>query len=414
MRLLRHLRPAALALLGMGAPSGADAPYVARRRAIALQWRGRAGHRLRARHAAAIGELGRRAARGPGAVIYLPTLHWGYLQQRPHQLLRELARRGFAAVFCTSQPAGDGVDGLRELEPNLFLCSDPRLLGELEDPVLWLNWTVNGAHLPFFRRPRVVYEYIDELEVFGLHCPRMEADHLDLVRRADVVVASADRLHAAIRVARPDAVLAPNGVMPEDFSERAGAPLPADLARLRAPGRPVVGYYGALARWLDYELLNRVAALGPELDFVIIGPDHDGSAARLVRRPNVHVLGEKPYAELARYARRFDVAIIPFEVSDITRSTSPVKLFEYMAAGAPVVATPLDECRKYRAVSLAAGPEAFLAAVRAAVGRRDDPAHRALLAREVRENTWASRVDAILARLAPEAASPLAGSGAGA
>ncbi len=132
---------------------------------------------------------------------------------------------------------------------------------------------------------------------------------------------------------------------------------------------------------------------------MIIGPDHDGSAARIVRRPNVHVLGERPYVELARYARRFDVAIIPFEVSEITRSTSPVKLFEYMAAGAPVVATPMDECRKYRAVSIAEGPEAFLAAVRAAVGRRDDPAHQALLAREVRENTWASRVDAILARL---------------
>ncbi len=411
MRALRLIRPAALALLGAGAPRGPDAAYVARRRAIALQWLRPSGA-LRRRHAAAVRELARRAACGPGAVVYLPTLHWGYLQQRPHQLLRELARRGWVSVFCTSRPAADGVDGLRELEPNLFLCSDPRLLEDLADPVLWLNWTVNGAFLPFFRRPRVVYEYIDELEVFGLHCARMEADHRALVRRADVVVASADRLHAAVRMARRDAVLAPNGVMPEDFSAAAAGAVPPDLARVRAAGRPVVGYHGALARWLDYDLLNQVTADAPDLSFVIIGPDHDRSAARIAPRPNVHLLGEKPYVELARYARRFDVAIIPFEVSEITRSTSPVKLFEYMAAGAPVVATPMDECRKYRAVSLAAGPRAFLAAVRAAIGRREDPAYQALLAREVRENTWGSRVDAILARLAPEAASPELGVGA--
>ena len=218
---------------------------MAKRRTIALQWRAASGS-ARRRHAAAVRELARRAARAPGTVIYLPTLHWGYLQQRPHQLLRELARRGFVSVFCTTRPAGDGVDGLRELEPNLFLCSDPRLVGELEAPVLWLNWTVNGAFLPFFKRPRVVYEYIDELEVFGFHCPRMEADHRDLVQRADVVVASADRLHAAIRGARPDAVLAPNGVAPEDFSATAGAPVPPSSPGSAARrGR----WWATTARW---------------------------------------------------------------------------------------------------------------------------------------------------------------------
>lgn len=410
MRMLRLIRPVATALLGLGTQNGADAAYVAKRRAIALQWLRPAG-RLRERHGGAIRALSTRAAQGPGAVIYLPTLHWGYLQQRPHQILRELSRRGWICVFCTSHPAGDEVDGLREIEPNLFLCSDPRLLRELESPILWLNWTVNGAFVPFFRRPRVVYEYIDELEVFGFHCPRMVEDHHGLVRSADVVVASADRLHASVRVARRDAVLAPNGVMPEDFSPRAAGEAPQDLSRILADGRPVVGYYGALARWLDYELLNHLSLAAPELSFVIIGPDHDGSAARIAPRPNVHVLGERPYVELVRYSRRFDVAIIPFEVSDVTRSTSPVKLFEYMAAGAPIVSTPMDECRKYRSVTVAGGAEAFLQAVRAAIGRRGDPVYQALLAREVHENTWGSRVDAILSRLAPEAAAVRVGAG---
>jgi glycosyltransferase involved in cell wall biosynthesis len=384
MRLPDLLRPAAVALLGAG--RGEDAAYVAKRRAVALQCL-RPAVRLRWHKAAQLEELRARLAVARDVVIYLPTLHWGYLQQRPHQILRELGRRGWLSIFCTSHAAADRVDGFREVEPNVLLCSDPRLLLGMDRPVLWLNWTVNGAFLPFFRRPRVVYEWIDELEVFGFHCPRMHADHAGLLRTADVVVASADRLLAAARGIRPATVLAPNGVAPGDFVLAPDTPVPADLARVRAAGRPVVGYYGALARWVDWELLDRVAAAAPDLSFVLIGPDHDGSAHRIPRRDNVFVLGEKPYAELPGYSRRFDVAIIPFVVSEVTRSTSPVKLFEYLAAGAPVVTTSMDECRKYGSVAIADGPEAFLAAVRAALGRRDDPAWRALAAREVRENT---------------------------
>ncbi|WP_242361123.1 MULTISPECIES: glycosyltransferase [unclassified Anaeromyxobacter] len=396
------LRRAVRAAISLGGP---EAVYAAKKGAIALRARLPAPL-LRARHAAALAALDARIAEARGVVVYLPTINWGYLHQRPHQLLRELGRRGYVGVFCTCNPAADAVEGLREVEPNVFLCADPRLVAHLARPILWLNWTVNEAWLSAFRHPRLVYEYIDELEVFSMHCRRMHADHDALVRRADVVVASADRLHAAIRAARPDAVLAPNGVHAPDFRGREGEAPPEDLARIVALGRPIVGYYGALARWLDFELLNRVTQDGAELSFVVIGPDHDGSAARIASRPNVHVLGERPYGELARYSRRFDVAIIPFEVSEVTRSTSPVKLFEYMAAGAPIVTTPMDECRKYRSVTTAATPAEFLSAVRAAVGRRGDAAYQALLAREVQQNTWGERVDRVLAALDAGATAP--------
>ncbi len=411
MRIPPFIRSRAKALLALGASSPDEAAYLARRRGIALRALRPAGA-VRAHHAAALHVLEARVERAGDVVIYPPTVHWGRLQQRPHQILRELARRGLVAVFCTPPAGADGVDGLREVEPNLFLCSEPALLTGIERPVLWVNWTVAGAYVPLFRRPRVVYDYIDELDVLQLHCGRMVADHLALVRAADVVVATADRLLDAVRPIRADAVLAPNGVTPRDFQLLPGAPVPDDLANVLAADLPVVGYYGALARWLDFDLLNRVTATAPDLSFVIIGPDHDGSAARIARRPNVHLLGEKPYASLPAYSRRFDVALVPFAVSDVTRSTSPVKLFEYMAAGAPVVSTPVDECRKHRAVWIASGPDAFLAAIRCAIGRRDDPAYQALLALEVAENTWTARVDAILARL-PRRDVPRKASGGG-
>ncbi len=328
-------------------------------------------------------------------VVYPPVLSWSYLRQRPQQVMSELGRRGFTCVFLPPDPAADGVDGLREIEPGVFLCSDVRLVRHLREVVLWVTWAPNAAYAAAFESPRLVYESIDELELFHLYGPAMEAHHTRLVRTADLVVASADRLLARVRRDRPDALLAPNGVRTEDFAaDRAGA-VPADLAPVLARGAPVVGYHGAIARWLDADLLNAVAAAAPELSFVLVGPDYDGSAARIERRPNVHLIGQRPYAELVRYTRRFDVAIIPFVVDEITRATSPVKLFEYLASGAPVVSTPLDECRKCRTVAIAATAEDFLSAVRAAVGKRDDPAHRRLAAEEVSRHTWAARVDRI-------------------
>ncbi len=353
----------------------------------------------RARHAAAVDALEARASRSRGVVVYPPVLNWGYLRQRPQQVMIELGRRGWTCVFLPPNPEVDGVDGLREVEPGVFLCSDVGLLRHLRDVVLWVTWAPNAAYAAAFDSPRVVYEFIDELQLFHLYGPGLEAHHARLVRTADVVVASADRLLAQVRPERPDAVLAPNGVRPEDFGEDRSGALPEDLAPVIARGAPVVGYHGAIARWFDVALLNAVAAAAPDLSFVVVGPDYDGSAGAISRRPNVHLLGQKSYADLVRYTRRFDVAIIPFVVDEITRATSPVKLFEYFASGTPVVSTPLDECRKHPPVAVAAGRDDFLAAIRAAVGKRRDPAYARLLAEEVTRHTWAERVDRILAAL---------------
>jgi glycosyltransferase involved in cell wall biosynthesis len=376
-------------------PPDPDAEYVAALRHIEDQVRERATD-LRRQHAAAIEAFDARVARSRGLVVYPPVLSWGYLRQRPQQIMAELGRRGFVCLFLPPDPAADGVDGLREVEENVFLASDVRLASHHPRPIVWITWTPNAAYASAFADPRVVYESIDHLELFHLYSAEMRRHHVRLARTADAVVASADRLLAELRSLRPDAVLAPNGVRPDDFGPARAGAVPDDLAPAIAAGRPIVGYHGALARWLDHALLNAVTAAAPDLSFVLLGPDYDGSAARIARRPNVFLLGRKSYDELPRYLRRLDAAMIPFVIDDITRATSPVKLFEAMAAGLPPVATPMDECRKYRSVAIADGPDAFLAALRAAVARRAAPACQALLAAEVAENTWAARVESIL------------------
>ncbi len=220
--------------------------------------------------------------------------------------------------------------------------------------------------------------------------------HARALRDADVVVSVARRLHDQAVRERPDALYVPNAVEEGRF-EREPDPNPAladpAFAAVLAAGRPIAGYYGALANWFDYALVEATARLRPDWSFVLIGPDHDGSLARskLDRLPNVHALGPRPYTALPGYLHRFDVATIPFAINDITLATSPLKLYEYFAAGRPVISTPMPECAAFDEVRIVRSAEAFAAALDEA--RRDaaDPAFRARLHALAARNTWSVR-----------------------
>jgi hypothetical protein len=252
-----------------------------------------------------------------------------------------------------------------------------------------------------FRQAWLIYDIIDELQVFATYCHGMVEDHGALLKAADLVVVTAERLMDGVRATRPDSILAPNGVWPEDFAPPAVPPAPpADLKEILARGAPIVGYHGALAKWFDYGLVDEVAKQCPELSFVLIGPDHDQSIKRLRARPNVWWLGPKPYRDVARYVHRFDVAMIPFQVNTVTNSTSPIKLFEYMAAEKPTVTTDMVECRRYRSVLIASDAAAFKACLGRALGLRGDPEFLATARREAEENSWGRRIDTVLSAFA--------------
>jgi teichuronic acid biosynthesis glycosyltransferase TuaH len=175
--------------------------------------------------------------------------------------------------------------------------------------------------------------------------------------------------------------------------------IPEDIASIRSGERPVIGYYGALAAWFDYPLLARLANLRADLVFLLIGPSIDQSleASGLLQVENIRWIGPKPYAELPRYLRAFDVAAIPFRINEITNATSPIKLFEYMAGGKPVISTPIAECENQEGVLLAADAAAFSSQIDAALVKKGDPAYLSLLSKVARQNTWEARARQILA-----------------
>jgi glycosyltransferase involved in cell wall biosynthesis len=238
----------------------------------------------------------------------------------------------------------------------------------------------------------VIYHCVDEYSKFtGTN----ETAILDMERRlmekADMVVVSSSRLYETKRRYNPNTFLVTHGVDVAHFSTAClqSVATPADCAQLN---HPVIGFFGLIADWVDIEVFRYLASSRPEWSLLLIGEvQTDISALREL--PNVHLLGRRSYQSLPAYCKAFDVAILPFVANDLTAAANPLKLREYLAAGLPVVATPLPEILKLKPlVRMARTPEEFLNQVDALLkeGKRGpDHAVSALMERE----SWDQKVE---------------------
>ncbi len=151
--------------------------------------------------------------------------------------------------------------------------------------------------------------------------------------------------------------------------------------------RPIVGFFGLIENWIDLDLVAYIAEQRPSWSVVLVGRaavDVSG----LSRFPNIHLLGRRPYADLPRYAKGFDVAICPFVTNELTRNINPVKLREYLSAGLPVVAIGIPEATAYPgSCQLVYGKEAFVVACERAI-RDDSPALREQRSVGMNDETW--------------------------
>jgi glycosyltransferase involved in cell wall biosynthesis len=363
------------------------------------------------------------------SVWFLPTHGWASSAfQRPQQLARAFAEIGCSVLYfeqwfpnrglalpSTVSPKGR----LREIEPGLHVvrCPDQlvaSLINDCSPDALMMFWPEQALALPSNSISRsqnkltctkVVYEVIDDSSLLPNADSAWHAAHRHCLLEADIVTASADDLLSQVKHIRADVLLIPNGVRIEDWRStsppRSGS-VPIDMAEPRQAS-VVVGYYGAIAPWFDWFLWEAAARLRPEWAFVLIGYPYDGNEAevreRVQKLPNCYYLGKKPYHELSRYLDCFDVATIPFVLNSITHACSPVKLFEYFAAGKFVVSTPMREIMKYSGVGHAESPPDFVLQIEAALAKQRDTENLAILMWEAERNTWKSRaqmlVDAI-------------------
>jgi glycosyltransferase involved in cell wall biosynthesis len=264
---------------------------------------------------------------------------------------------------------------------------------------LWSFLPNVGEYAGTLGESLVVYYCTDEWSMFSyIDEGRMAAAEEKLLRRTDVIFAVNDALVESKRSHNPQTFLAPHGVDHALFATALdpALPLPADVAGLK---RPILGFYGTIQDWVDLDLIAYLAERHPEWSIVLLGGVHVDTAA-VTRFPNVHLLGRKAKAELPAYCKAFDVALIPYVISERMKYVNPIKLREYLCAGCPVVSTAVPEVERYPEWAWVAGDKAeFERGVVAALAA-DSPARRRASSEAMRSETWEARVAQIAERVA--------------
>jgi UDP-galactopyranose mutase len=317
------------------------------------------------------------------AIVVGLHLRWDGVRQRPHHILSRLAERvpvvvveepfvidaeerdellhdaGVTIVRPVRKPLKDGpyVDP-RAVETARGLIGDARAL-------VWLYQPLMLALADAFEGP-LVYDCMDDLAAFAFAPPQLRACERALLERADCVFCGGRTLFETRRRFGEKVRFVPSGVEFERFAAaRKLAPHPA----VAALPRPRWGYVGVIDERLDYALLDTLADAEENPQIVMIGPVAKVDARLLPRRANVHFTGKQPYASLPSMLAGLDLGLMPFARDDSTRAISPTKTLEYLAAGLPVVTTPIaDVVADYGEVVIVAESSRF---VRACAGLAD-------------------------------------------
>jgi glycosyltransferase involved in cell wall biosynthesis len=309
------------------------------------------------------------------------------------------------------------VSGCREVEPNIFVLDPPvlplpgvvlaerlnrfilaarlrqlcRRLG-MDRPLLWtfqpnVNWLLGSLN-----ERLVIYHCVDDhSELPGVSKEVIAGMERDLVRQADIVLTTAEKLCAERRAINPRTYFIPHGVDAAHFS-RALDPKTAVASEIRTLPKPVIGFFGLLADWVDLDMIGALARARPKWSFALVGKAQTDLHA-VQGLSNVHLIGQRPYSALPGYCRGFDVGVIPFRMNELTLRVNPLKLREYLAAGLPVVSTPLPEVVRYQGVvHIATNREGFLEEIEAALKERTSEGDRARVTMMQSEG-WEARVD---------------------
>ncbi len=218
------------------------------------------------------------------------------------------------------------------------------------DRLVLISFVYNAAGVADIVEPDLmVYYCIDlfsEIRIPYAKPRTVAAVEQDTLRRADLVFAISRPLADRLAVSHAHVHYAPHGVEYDLFARAAEpGPLPADLAAIPAPR---IGFVGVLAHWLDYPLLIDLVRRRRDWQYCFVGPvGPHVNIAPLGAEPNVHLLGERPRTEVVDYLRGFAVCLVPFACNDLTIHSSPLKAYEYLAAGRPIVSTPLPEIERF-------------------------------------------------------------------
>lgn len=381
--------------------------------------------------------------------VILSTQDWDSLPTRKHRFARWWAEGGHRVLYVEQQMHWLGwladvrrqfgrawrwLRGPRQIAPNLWVYTLPPVLPFFQmsgavnrlnnalllpilraqikrlgfrAPVLWTYTPHSADFVGRLGERAAVYECVDDFTAAKglIHAGAIRRMEQRLIRAVDLLIVTHPKLYEAKAAGARRAVVIPNGVDAEHMARAAAPDLPVAEA-LAGVKHPVIGYLGAVNYWIDTALLGRLARAHPDWTLAIVGPVVRPLANMkpLEGLPNVVLTGRVPYADVPRYVKAFDVCLNPYVLDEVAEHCSPLKLYEYVATGKPVVSVDMPEAHRFAGlIDIAHSAEEFIALVEAAVqkamnGEADERAAARMA--EAWKHTWRSRFEDASAALA--------------
>lgn len=374
------------------------------------------------------------ATNGKRDYVFFGVIDWHFRHQRPQQLAQSIAQRGhrvyYVSVnFVNAEDAGFHIEQLHDTLPlyQVFFnlpgphsvyagAPDAETLQRLREGqrALWQQCQIRRAvHVvqhpywfglaSFVAPARLVYDCMDFHAGFSNTGESHESVELQLLKLADLTIVTSDFLvEFAQKAGAKKVALIRNAGEFDHFHQAA-------VKESHKDKTPVIGYYGAIAEWFDPALIEALSLKFPHAKIELIGDDSAKVQSQLQHCSNVRFHGEKRYSELPHWLGQFDVCLIPFKINQLTLATNPVKVYEYLSAGKPVVGADLPELAQFGdLVYRADDTDSFVLSVEKALA---ETGAQALSLQERRINfargqTWHQRAQSLLAATEDEQLEP--------
>jgi len=326
-----------------------------------------------------------------GIIVFPYVVDWEPLQT-PQQLLRAFAKDGYLCLFC-EQPENRKMEV--EVEENIILTTEKIMLKAVQnhEVIVLCTWIPMLPIINAIPNKIVWYHVLDHIELFSGYCDEYSRLHDYLLSQAEIVSYVAKEL-AEIYPFPKNALYLQNACNSEDFVKNIHPNfIPSDIKPYLNKGKKIIGYFGYIAQWFDMKTIYELTLNHPEWIFIFVGEKIGGFDE--FNHERIIFLGRKKYQDVADYAKFFDIALIPFEISPSMDCVSPIKFFEYCALGLPVVSSQMREMEQYKGetVFLASNTKEYEEGIEKALSLNNQEKTKSIGKVISENNTWSHRVD---------------------
>lgn len=373
-------------------------------------------------------------------ILCISSTRWNYLWQRPQQIMSRLSKNNRVLFFDHSFPVDylqirEKINNpqlwakqLKKIHSNLWVFSAIHLHEGMKHYITnknlslkEYNYQIKEHALQYlikklnFKNPIIIsnipeatnyiknipnillcYDCLDNYAAFTWADVDLLKQENKIIKKANIITCSATLLYEKIKKLNKNTFLLPNAADFEHFNKDYS---PSNLflsKKLNKNNKAVIGFIGAIYEWLDLDLLKHLITTRQDWLFLFIGPQQAGLKTNFLNKENVKSLGIKSYQELPQYLSLFDVCLIPFKVNEVTECANPIKMWEYMSAGKPIVSTPIPEAEKLKQIIyIAKDKYQFIDKIEKALDEKEKniKTKRILMAKG---NTWEHRAEELL------------------